>query len=132
VFQTLVSSISSVFFCMLQLLHLNVSKVDQVLHMRCAWKTVDGADDVWDDAGALLVHSWRAQRTMHPFARWTVSRRVQVRSFYPLLFHVFQAKKNELECHELYQRRLVLSAVCLTACLSASTMVATAKSLELP
>jgi hypothetical protein len=37
VFHTHVLSISSVFSCMLQLLHLNVSKVDQVLHMGCAW-----------------------------------------------------------------------------------------------
>jgi hypothetical protein len=46
VFRMLVSSVSSVFFCMLQLLHLNISKVDQVLHMGCAWKAVGAADDV--------------------------------------------------------------------------------------
>jgi hypothetical protein len=42
VFHMLVSSVSSVFFCMLQLLHLDVSKVDQVLHMGCAWKATGG------------------------------------------------------------------------------------------
>jgi len=35
VFQTLVSSVSSVFFC---ILHLHVSKVDRVLHMGYAWE----------------------------------------------------------------------------------------------
>jgi hypothetical protein len=46
VFQTLLSSISFVFFRMLQLLHLDVSKIDRVLHMGCtcgkrvtAWAT---------------------------------------------------------------------------------------------
>jgi hypothetical protein len=29
-------SVSFVFFCMLQMLHLNISKVDQVLPMKCA------------------------------------------------------------------------------------------------
>ena len=64
VFQTLVLSVSFVFFCMLQLLHLNVLKVDQVLHMRCAWEAAGGADDirggmgnVRSDAGPLLVRS---------------------------------------------------------------------------
>ena len=33
-------------FFMLQLLHLDVSKVDRVLHMRCAWQAADGVDDV--------------------------------------------------------------------------------------
>jgi hypothetical protein len=33
VFQTFVSSVSFVFFYMLQLLHLSVLKIDQVLHM---------------------------------------------------------------------------------------------------
>jgi hypothetical protein len=71
VFQTLVSSVSSVFFCMLQLLHLNVLKVDRMLHMGCAWEAADGTDDGWgnvgdvwsgaddvpDSASSLLVHS---------------------------------------------------------------------------
>ena len=46
VFQMLVSSVSSVFFSMLQLLHLDVSKVDPVLHIGCAWETADGVGDV--------------------------------------------------------------------------------------
>jgi hypothetical protein len=33
VFQTLVSSVSSIFFCMLQLLYLDVLKVDRILRM---------------------------------------------------------------------------------------------------
>jgi hypothetical protein len=33
VFQTYISSVSSVLFCMFQVLHLDVSKVDRVLHM---------------------------------------------------------------------------------------------------
>jgi hypothetical protein len=33
VFQTLISRVSSIFFCMLQLLHLDVLKLDRVLHM---------------------------------------------------------------------------------------------------
>jgi hypothetical protein len=37
--------------CMLQLLYLNVSKVDQVLHMGCAWEVVGGTDDVWGGMG---------------------------------------------------------------------------------
>ena len=31
---------------MLQLLHLDVLKVDRVLHMGCVWKAVGSADDV--------------------------------------------------------------------------------------
>jgi hypothetical protein len=46
VFQTIVSSVSFVFFCMLQLLYLDVSKVDRVLHMRCMWEAAGGAGDV--------------------------------------------------------------------------------------
>jgi hypothetical protein len=38
VLQTHVSSVSSVVFCMLQLLHLYVSKVDRVLHMGWVWE----------------------------------------------------------------------------------------------
>jgi hypothetical protein len=47
---------------MLQLLQLDVSKVNRVLHIRCAWEATGGTDDVWDsmgdirgDAGPLLV-----------------------------------------------------------------------------
>jgi hypothetical protein len=38
VFKTHVSNISSISFCMLQVLHLDVSKVDQMLHMGYAWE----------------------------------------------------------------------------------------------
>jgi hypothetical protein len=38
-----VSSVSSVFFCMLQVLYLDISKLDRVLHMRCAWEAEGGA-----------------------------------------------------------------------------------------
>jgi hypothetical protein len=38
-------------FCMLQLLHLDVSKVDRVLHMGCVWEVVGGTDDVRGGAG---------------------------------------------------------------------------------
>ena len=51
VFQMLVSSVSSVFFCMLQLLHLYVLKVDRMLHMGCAWEAAGGASDVPDGMG---------------------------------------------------------------------------------
>ena len=50
---------------MLQLLHLDVSKIDRVLHMGCAWEATDGADDVRGDVGdvrgdvdPLLVRSF--------------------------------------------------------------------------
>jgi hypothetical protein len=36
---------------MLQLLHLNVSKVDQVLHVGCAWEAAGGTSDVPDSVG---------------------------------------------------------------------------------
>jgi hypothetical protein len=64
----LVSSVSSVFFCMLQLLHLGVSKVDQVLHMRCVWEAVDGTDDVQGgvgDVGAARDHYCCASSQAH-------------------------------------------------------------------
>ena len=48
VFQTLILSISSVFF-MLQLLHLDISKVDRVLHMGCVWETAGSAGNVQDE-----------------------------------------------------------------------------------
>jgi hypothetical protein len=58
----LVSSVSSIFFCMLQLLHMDVSKVDQVLHMGFAWEAAGGtghvrrgAGDVWGGMSPLLV-----------------------------------------------------------------------------
>ena len=37
-------------FCMLQLLHMDVSKVDRLLHIRCAWEAIG-------DVGPLLGHS---------------------------------------------------------------------------
>jgi hypothetical protein len=43
-------------FFMLQLLHMDVSKVDRVVHMGCAWKEASGADDVqggMGDSGAV-------------------------------------------------------------------------------
>jgi hypothetical protein len=43
VFQTHVSSVLSVFFCMLQVLYLNVLKVDWLLHMRYVWEAGKGA-----------------------------------------------------------------------------------------
>jgi hypothetical protein len=53
VFQTFVSSILSILFCTLQLLHLDVSKVDRVLHMGCTWEAADGVDDVWGGVGDI-------------------------------------------------------------------------------
>jgi hypothetical protein len=43
VFQTHVSSVSSFFRRILQVLHLDILKVDQMLHMRCAWEARGGA-----------------------------------------------------------------------------------------
>jgi hypothetical protein len=68
VFQTLVSSVSSVFFCMLLLLHLDVLKVDRFvahgMRVGSSWRrrgdVVDvqsGVGDVWGGAGRLLVCS---------------------------------------------------------------------------
>jgi hypothetical protein len=61
VFQMLVSSVSSVFFCMLQLLHLDVSKIEYMLHMGYVWEAAGGASDVRggegdvrDDGGPLV------------------------------------------------------------------------------
>jgi hypothetical protein len=54
VFQTLVLSVSFVFFCMLQLLHLDVLKKDRVFHTRCAWEAAGGADDVQGGMGDIL------------------------------------------------------------------------------
>ena len=52
VFHTLVSSVSFVFFCMLQLLHMDVSKVDRVLHMGCAWEAAGALAHKPDALGA--------------------------------------------------------------------------------
>ena len=63
-FQTFVSSVLFVFFCVLQLLHLDTSKVDPVLHMGCAWEASGSVSDIQDNvgdvrggAGPLLVRS---------------------------------------------------------------------------
>jgi hypothetical protein len=42
---------------MFQLLHLDVSKVDQVLHMGFAWEAASGAENVQGSARPLLVRS---------------------------------------------------------------------------
>jgi hypothetical protein len=44
-------------FLMLQLLHLNISKVDQVLHMGYMQKAAGGAHNIWGGVDPLLVHS---------------------------------------------------------------------------
>jgi hypothetical protein len=51
--QTLVSGVSSVFFCTLQLLYLDVSKVNRVLHMGFAWGEADGVGDVRGGVGDI-------------------------------------------------------------------------------
>jgi len=58
-FQTLFSSVSFVFFCMFQMLHLEVSIIDRMLHIGCAREAAGGADDVWVYVGGVwgLVHS---------------------------------------------------------------------------
>ena len=53
----LVSSVLYVFFCMLQLLHLDVLKVDRVMHMGFAWEVTSGAGDVRGGTDLLLVQS---------------------------------------------------------------------------
>jgi hypothetical protein len=53
---------------MLQLSHLDVSKVDQVLHMGCVWKAVGGVSNVQGGAGPLLVHS------LASLMRWVLTR----------------------------------------------------------
>jgi hypothetical protein len=57
VFQTYISSVSYVFFFMLQRLHLNVSKVDQVLQMGCAWEATGSTGVIQGCVGPLLGHS---------------------------------------------------------------------------
>ena len=55
VFQTHVSSVSSVFFLYCKYLHLDVSKIDRVLHMRCTWEVGQGVGPHVSvgDAGAV-------------------------------------------------------------------------------
>ena len=103
VFQTHVSSVSSVFFCMLQVLHLNVSKVDRgVVHEmrvgrergceqspRAVWRRglVAGAGTrKFDAVGALArsLHGHRptlAPRIRHPGASNSVENKQMERSF---------------------------------------------------
>jgi hypothetical protein len=67
----LISSVSFVFFCMLQLLHLDILKADRVLHMGCTWEVTGGADDIRGDAGPLLVCSLASltrHALVHPYA----------------------------------------------------------------
>jgi 4-alpha-glucanotransferase len=40
---------------LLQLLHLDILKIDQVLHMSYAWEVSGGESDVRGSAGSLLV-----------------------------------------------------------------------------
>jgi hypothetical protein len=60
VFQKHVSSVSFVFKYMLQALHLDVSKVDQILYTRCTWEPGGGASvrrgRCWGGAGPAWVH----------------------------------------------------------------------------
>jgi hypothetical protein len=64
VFSGVFASVSDACFkcficCLLyvQLLHLDVSNVDQVLYMGCAWKVAGGVGDVRDGMGPLLGRS---------------------------------------------------------------------------
>ena len=63
VFHTLVSSVSSIFFCMFQLLHLDVIKVEWVLHMGYAWEATGGAGDVWGGVSDVQG-SWPTARVL--------------------------------------------------------------------
>jgi hypothetical protein len=56
VFQTHISSVSSIFFFMLQMLYLDVSKVDWALHMICTWKGTGASGLSKGDAGAVGRH----------------------------------------------------------------------------
>jgi hypothetical protein len=56
------------FFCLLQLLRLDVLKVDRVLHMGCAWEAAGSTDDIRGGAGPLLVRSLASQRARRSFA----------------------------------------------------------------
>jgi hypothetical protein len=63
VFQKHVSSVASVLFCMLQLLHMYVSKVNRMLHMRCVWEAAavqatSRATQVTSEA--VQAHCWGA------------------------------------------------------------------------
>jgi hypothetical protein len=66
-FKAFLQVFSSVFFCMLQLLHLDVSKIDWVLHMGCAWEAAGGAamramfGVVWTTSRAVRATSGEAR-----------------------------------------------------------------------
>jgi glutathione S-transferase len=63
-FSGVFASVSSVFFYMLQLSYLIVSKINQVLPMGFAWEAVGGADDIkaaWVTSGVAWVMSVMAQ-----------------------------------------------------------------------
>jgi hypothetical protein len=45
------ASVSSVFFCMMQLLHIDVSKVERVLRMGYVWEVAGDTDDVRGGVG---------------------------------------------------------------------------------
>jgi hypothetical protein len=77
---------------MLQMLHLNVLKVDRVLHMKCAWEAASSASDIQGDAGdeAARAHCWCtrlrarcAERSLAPCAV-TVSPREQAEFSKPM------------------------------------------------
>jgi hypothetical protein len=60
-------SVLSVFFCMSQVLYLDVSKVDQVLHIGCAWEA-GGVRAIrarslvaWATSRAARAHCWGAR-----------------------------------------------------------------------
>jgi hypothetical protein len=62
-FSGIFTSVSFMFFCILQLLYLDISKVDRV-HIECVWEAAVGTNDVGGDvgdvqsgAGPLLVCS---------------------------------------------------------------------------
>jgi hypothetical protein len=92
VFKTFVSSVSPIFFCMLKLLHLDVSKVNQVfahgMHVRSGWRRgwrprrcgpAAGALSREPDAlGRSLTHCMGTIRTLAPSDR--TSGRYQVRN----------------------------------------------------
>jgi hypothetical protein len=63
VFQTHVSSILSVFGCMLHVLYLDVSKVDRLLHIGCTWE-VGGARAV-PAPGPVCGHAKRRRGQGH-------------------------------------------------------------------
>jgi hypothetical protein len=63
-FSGVFASVSNAYFkcficllCMLQLLHLDVSKDRSGLHMGYAWEATSGVSNVWCDAGPLLGRS---------------------------------------------------------------------------